>query len=191
MTTGEWGQVMRRVFGDFRAPTGVAAEARALGAEAAAKLQGRVDELAKTLGGRPKMLVGKPGLDGHSNGAEQIAVHARDAGFEVIYLGIRLTPSQIVSAAVQEGVDVVGLSVLSGGHMALVPEVLNGLRKAGAGDVPVVVGGIIPEADRETLLQSGVSRVFTPKDFDRTQVLLEVVDVIRACHAGTGDVVGG
>src|SRR5699024_5053462 len=119
------------------------------------------------------LLVGKPGLDGHSNGAEQIAVRARDAGFEVVYSGIRLTPSQIVAAAVQEDVDVVGLSVLSGSHLSVVPAVLAGLRESGAGDVPVVVGGIIPAPDAATLREAGVARVFTPKDFEITEVLGE------------------
>ena len=128
------------------------------------------------------MLVGKPGLDGHSNGAEQIAVRARDAGFEVIYQGIRLTPEQIVAAAIAEDVQVVGLSILSGSHMELVPEVLQGLKDAGAQDIPVVVGGIIPEADAEALRQQGVAAVFTPKDYDATQIMSGIVDAIRAAQ---------
>jgi (2R)-ethylmalonyl-CoA mutase len=126
------------------------------------------------------MLVGKPGLDGHSNGAEQIAVRARDAGFEVVYQGIRLTPAQIVAAAVEEDVDVVGLSILSGSHLELVPMVLDGLREAGLTDVPVVVGGIIPEADERTLLEWGVAAVFTPKDYDATTIMAQVLDEVRA-----------
>jgi (2R)-ethylmalonyl-CoA mutase len=126
------------------------------------------------------MLVGKPGLDGHSNGAEQIAVRARDAGFEVVYQGIRLTPAQIVAAAVEEDVDVVGLSILSGSHLELVPMVLDGLREAGLADVPVVVGGIIPEADERTLLEWGVAAVFTPKDYDATTIMAKVLDEVRA-----------
>jgi (2R)-ethylmalonyl-CoA mutase len=126
------------------------------------------------------MLVGKPGLDGHSNGAEQIAVRARDAGFEVVYQGIRLTPAQIVAAAVEEDVDVVGLSILSGSHLELVPMVLDGLRAAGLDDVPVVVGGIIPEADERVLLDSGVAAVFTPKDYDATAIMARVLDEVRA-----------
>jgi (2R)-ethylmalonyl-CoA mutase len=128
------------------------------------------------------MLVGKPGLDGHSNGAEQIAVRARDAGFEVVYQGIRLTPEQIVAAAVEEDVDVVGLSILSGSHLELVPMVLDGLRGAGLGDVPVVVGGIIPDADAEVLRAAGVAAVFTPKDYDATAIMGRVLDEVRAAH---------
>jgi len=131
---------------------------------------------------RLRMLVGKPGLDGHSNGAEQIAVRARDAGFEVVYQGIRLTPEQIVSAAVAEDVDVVGLSILSGSHLELVPMVLDGLRAAGMGEVPVVVGGIIPDADAATLKASGVAAVFTPKDYDATLIMAKVLDEIRSAR---------
>jgi len=144
----------------------------------------------KTLGtelGRPlKFLVGKPGLDGHSNGAEQIAVRARDAGFEVVYSGIRLTPAQIVASAVEEDVDVVGLSILSGSHMSVVPEVIDGLRKAGLSDVPVVVGGIIPEPDAVALKAAGVARVFTPKDFQITDVLTQVVEAVEAARTPAG-----
>ena len=128
------------------------------------------------------MLVGKPGLDGHSNGAEQIAVRARDAGFEVIYQGIRLTPDQIVAAAVAEDVDVVGLSILSGSHMELVPDVIQGLRDAGLTDVPVVVGGIIPDRDAAELQAAGAAAVFTPKDYDATVIMQQVVDAIRAAN---------
>ena len=134
------------------------------------------------LGGRLRFLVGKPGLDGHSNGAEQIAVRARDAGFEVIYQGIRLTPAQIVAAAVEEDVHVVGLSVLSGSHLQVVPAVLEGLRAAGLDDVPVVVGGIIPDGDARRLREQGVARVFTPKDFGLTEIMGAVVDVIREAN---------
>ena len=134
------------------------------------------------LGTKLRMLVGKPGLDGHSNGAEQIAVRARDAGFEVVYQGIRLTPAQIVAAAVAEDVDVVGLSILSGSHLELVPMVLDGLRDAGLGDVPVVVGGIIPDTDAETLRSLGVAAVFTPKDYDATAIMARVLDEVRAAR---------
>ena len=182
VTTGEWAQAMRAVFGDYRAPTGVGGGAVALPEEQGRALRAKVDRVAASLGGRPKILLGKPGLDGHSNGVEQIAVHARDAGFEVVYLGIRLTPEQIVKSAVQEGVDVVGLSILSGAHMSLVPAVMDGLRAAGMPDVPVIVGGIIPEADRRALLARGVAGVFTPKDFDRNAILDRVVDLLAA-HA--------
>jgi (2R)-ethylmalonyl-CoA mutase len=132
------------------------------------------------------MLVGKPGLDGHSNGAEQVAVRARDVGFEVIYQGIRLTPAQIVAAAVAEDVHVVGLSVLSGSHLEVVPAVVDGLRAAGAAEVPVVVGGIIPPEDAEVLRASGVSRVFTPKDFELTEIMDQIVDLIRPRGEGQG-----
>ena len=151
MTTGEWAGALREVFGEYRAPTGCPARS-ASAREPATRTSPRVRERgparpARSSGERLRLLVGKPGLDGHSNGAEQIAVRARDAGFEVVYQGIRLTPAQIVAAAVAEDVHCVGLSILSGSHLQLVPEVLDGLRAAGAGDVPVVVGGIIPEAD--------------------------------------------
>jgi (2R)-ethylmalonyl-CoA mutase len=141
-----------------------------------------VQETGKQLGERLRVLVGKPGLDGHSNGAEQIAVRARDVGFEVIYQGIRLTPAQIVAAAVQEDVHIVGLSVLSGSHLEVVPAVVEGLRAAGAGDVPVIVGGIIPPEDAAILAERGVARVFTPKDYELTQIMDEIVNVIRAAH---------
>jgi (2R)-ethylmalonyl-CoA mutase len=134
------------------------------------------------LGGRLRLLVGKPGLDGHSNGAEQVALRARDAGFEVVYQGIRLTPAQIVAAAVEEDVHVVGLSVLSGAHLSVVPEVLAGLRAAGAGDVVVVVGGIIPDRDAERLREQGVADVFTPRDYDLGAVMLRIVSAVRAAH---------
>jgi ethylmalonyl-CoA mutase len=129
-----------------------------------------------------RLLVGKPGLDGHSNGAEQIAVRARDAGFEVVYQGIRLTPAQIASAAVGEGVHVVGLSILAGSHRELVPEVLRLLREAGAGDLPVVVGGIISDADARWLVDQGVAAVFTPKDYGITEIIGRIVEVVRAAH---------
>ena len=178
-TTGEWAGALREVFGEFRAPTGVAAAA--VGSQVSAELAAlreQVREVGEKRGRRPRMLVGKPGLDGHSNGAEQIAVRARDAGFEVVYQGIRLTPAQIAAAAVAEDVDVVGLSVLSGSHLRIVPDVLRLLAEAGAGDVPVVVGGIIPEADAEVLLQQGVKAVFTPRDYDLTAILGRVLSLV-------------
>jgi ethylmalonyl-CoA mutase len=183
VTTGEWSGVLREVFGEYRAPTGVAAASG--GGEADATLtdvRERVRATGEELGGRLRLLVGKPGLDGHSNGAEQIAVRARDAGFEVIYQGIRLTPAQIVSAAVEEDVHVVGLSVLSGSHLQVVPAVLQGLREAGLDDVPVVVGGIIPDSDARRLREQGVARVFTPKDFGMTDIMGQIVDVIREAN---------
>ncbi|HEV7875067.1 MAG TPA: protein meaA [Nocardioides sp.] len=186
-TTGEWAGTLREVFGEFRAPTGVSG---AVGvADAGAELRAvreRVretgDELAGNRGGRLRLLVGKPGLDGHSNGAEQVAVRARDAGFEVIYQGIRLTPEQIVAAAVAEDVHCVGLSILSGSHMELVPDVLDGLREAGLGDIPVIVGGIIPESDGRRLVERGVAAVYTPKDFGLTEIMGGIVDVIRKAN---------
>ena len=186
-TTGEWAGTLREVFGEFRAPTGVsgavgvAARAGGAGADLTA-VRERVRATGEELGGRLRVLVGKPGLDGHSNGAEQIAVRARDCGFEVIYQGIRLTPAQIVAAAVEEDVHVIGLSILSGSHMEAVPAVLAGLRDAGVGDVPVVVGGIVPDSDAARLRAAGVARVFTPKDFELTDIMAEVVDVVREAN---------
>jgi (2R)-ethylmalonyl-CoA mutase len=182
VTIGEWAGVLREVFGEYRAPTGVAGASGGGNADELASVRERVQSVGKLLGKPLKFLVGKPGLDGHSNGAEQIAVRARDAGFEVVYSGIRLTPSQIVSAAVEEDVDVVGLSVLSGSHLSVVPDVIEGLRAAGLGDVPVVLGGIIPDADVPELTAAGVARVFTPKDFEITNVLDSVVDAIVAAR---------
>ncbi|MAS53496.1 protein meaA [Nocardioides sp.] len=181
-TTGEWAATLRGVFGEYRGPTGVSG---AVVAEAGAELTAvreRVKATGDELGGRLRLLVGKPGLDGHSNGAEQVAVRARDAGFEVVYQGIRLTPEQIVSAAVAEDVHCVGLSILSGSHMELVPSVLEGLRAAGLDDVPVIVGGIIPDSDGKRLLEQGVAAVYTPKDFGLTEIMGGIVDVIRAAH---------
>ncbi|MGB8651379.1 MAG: protein meaA [Mycobacteriales bacterium] len=186
VTTGEWAGALREVFGEYRAPTGVAgASVGGEAGEAIAAVRARVKQTGEEIGSRLRFLVGKPGLDGHSNGAEQIAVRGRDVGFEVVYQGIRLTPAQIVAAAVEEDVHVVGLSILSGSHMEAVPTVLEGLRAAGAGDVPVIVGGIIPEADAARLKEQGVAAVFTPKDFDMTAVMGQIVDVVRAAHGLT------
>ncbi|MBV9823782.1 MAG: protein meaA, partial [Actinobacteria bacterium] len=181
VTTGEWAGALREVFGEYRAPTGVSAASGGSGPADAglAELRRRVASTGAELGGRLRFLVGKPGLDGHSNGAEQIAVRARDAGFEVVYSGIRLTPAQIVASAIEEDVAVVGLSVLSGSHLSVVPEVLSGMRAAGLDDVPLVVGGIIPDADALRLRELGVARVFTAKDFELTVVLSEVLDAVR------------
>jgi (2R)-ethylmalonyl-CoA mutase len=177
-TTGEWGTALREVFGEYRAPTGVSA--------AVGKRVGELAEVAafvKTIaGGPPKFLVAKPGLDGHSNGAEQIAVAARDAGMEVVYAGIRSTPEQIAAAALDEDPDVIGLSILSGSHLALVPDILARLAADGV-DAPVVVGGIIPEADQATLLASGVAAVYTPKDFELSRIMRDVADLAVA-HRG-------
>ncbi len=178
VTTGEWAGALRAEFGEYRAPTGLAGAVHGAHPELSA-VRDRVRATAAELGStRLRMLVGKPGLDGHSNGAEQIAMRARDAGFEVVYQGIRLTPAQIVAAAVEEDVDLVGLSVLSGSHLAAVPAVLAGLREAGA-KVPVVVGGIIPDADAEALRAAGVARVFTSKDFALNAIVGELVSVVR------------
>ncbi|MDP9823827.1 protein meaA [Nocardioides massiliensis] len=182
-TTGEWAGTLREVFGEFRAPTGVSG---AVGvAEAGAELTAvreRVRATGEELGGRLRLLVGKPGLDGHSNGAEQVAVRARDAGFEVIYQGIRLTPDQIVAAALAEDVHCVGLSILSGSHMELVPDVLARMQESGIGDVPVIVGGIIPGSDARALIEQGVGAVYTPKDFGLTEIMDGIVDVIRKAN---------
>jgi len=174
-TTGEWAGALREVFGEFRAPTGVGGGVGRRGEEMA-PLVARTKALAARTGGAPRLLVAKPGLDGHSNGAEQIAVAARDAGFEVIYQGIRLTPAQIVAAAVDEDVDIVGLSILSGSHMDLVPDVLDRLRAAGVG-AAVVVGGIIPPDDAEVLLGKGVASVYTPKDYSFELIMEDLVNL--------------
>ncbi|MGY4964545.1 protein meaA [Streptomyces sp. 900105245] len=186
VTTGEWAGALREVFGEFRAPTGVSAAPVAVTAEpgsALAEVRAKVDGTARELGvGKLRFLVGKPGLDGHSNGAEQIAVRARDAGFEVVYQGIRLTPEQIVDAALAEDVHAVGLSILSGSHAQLVPDVLQRLRVAGATDIPVIAGGIIPNGDADQLRAAGVAAVFTPKDFDITGIIGRIVDEIRKAN---------
>ncbi|MBA2810049.1 cobalamin B12-binding domain-containing protein [Streptomyces sp. KM273126] len=186
VTTGEWAGALREVFGEFRAPTGVSSAPVAVTAEEGsglAEVRRGVDATARDLGvGKLRFLVGKPGLDGHSNGAEQIAVRARDAGFEVVYQGIRLTPEQIVDAALAEDVHAVGLSVLSGSHARLVPDVLERLRQAGAPDIPVIAGGIIPNGDAEQLRAAGVAAVFTPKDFDITGIIGRIVDEIRKAN---------
>jgi (2R)-ethylmalonyl-CoA mutase len=180
-TTGEWAGALREVFGEYRAPTGVAGAVGHRGVEMRDVLE-RVQALASATGGPPKLLVAKPGLDGHSNGAEQIAVAARDAGFEVVYQGIRLTPAQIATAARDEDVDIIGVSILSGSHLELVPEVLRLLREAGV-DVPVVVGGIIPEDDQPKLRELGVAAVYTPKDFELTRIMGEMTDLVAARRA--------
>jgi ethylmalonyl-CoA mutase len=182
-TTGEWAGALRDVFGEFRAPTGVsAAVGTPDGGEALAKVRDAVRRTGEELGGRLRVLVAKPGLDGHSNGAEQIAVRARDAGFEVIYQGIRLTPEEIVAAAVAEDVHLVGISILSGSHMQLVPAVVEGIRAQSLDDVPVVVGGIIPSADAAALRAGGVAAVFTPRDFGLTEIMARFVEEIREAH---------
>jgi (2R)-ethylmalonyl-CoA mutase len=181
-TTGEWAGTLREVFGEYRGPTGVTGAVVAEAGSELTAVRERVKATSEELGGRLRLLVGKPGLDGHSNGAEQVAVRARDAGFEVIYQGIRLTPDQIVAAAVAEDVHCVGLSILSGSHMELVPAVLGGLREAGLGDVPVIVGGIIPDSDGRRLMEAGVAAIYTPKDFGLTEIMGGIVDVIRRAN---------
>ena len=184
VTTGEWSQVLRDVFGEYRAPTGVVAAPISEASEDVSQVRKRVEDVSTQLGRRLKILVGKPGLDGHSNGAEQIAVKARDVGMEVVYDGIRLTPQEIVQSAQDEGVHVIGLSILSGSHGVLVTDVVEKLAAAGMGDLPVVVGGIIPEDDAQKLEEAGVRRVYTPKDFDLTRIMDEIVDVVAESNAG-------
>src|ERR1019366_4160679 len=178
VTTGEWGNVLRGVFGEYRAPTGVSSTARQVGG-ALDDVRGEVQRVSTKIGKRAKFLVGKPGLDGHSNGAEQIAVRARDAGMDVVYEGIRLTPAQIAASALQEGVHVIGLSILSGSHRDLIPAVMDALRDAGV-EAPVVVGGIIPEQDIAGLERAGVAAVYTPKDFDITRIMRDIVALVGA-----------
>ncbi len=178
VTTGEWGNLLRDVFGEYRAPTGVG---KAVNSDASGldEVRASVEAVSLKLGRRVKFLVGKPGLDGHSNGAEQIAVRARDAGMEVVYEGIRLTPAQIVNAALEEGVHAVGLSILSGSHVPLVKDVLARMSEAGIGDIPVVVGGIIPPEDEELLKAAGTAAVYTPKDFQLNDIMADIVRLIE------------
>jgi ethylmalonyl-CoA mutase len=183
-TTGEWAAALGSVFGDYRGPTGVGDATTAPSDDALSALRDRVERVSESLGRRVKILVGKPGLDGHSNGAEQIAVRARDAGMDVVYDGIRLTPARIARTAIDEGVHVVGLSILSGSHAELIPTVLNELEEAGV-DVPVVVGGIIPPADEAALLEAGVARVYTPKDFEVSRIMGDIVDLVAEHHGVT------
>jgi ethylmalonyl-CoA mutase len=178
-TTGEWAHTLREVFGGYRAPTGVGEAAAASTDADLSELRMEVSRLQERLGRRPKILVGKPGLDGHSNGAEQIAVRARDSGMDVVYEGIRMTPTQIAASALQEGVHVIGLSILSGSHRELIPAVIEALRKEGV-TAPVVVGGIIPEQDVALLQRAGVAAVYTPKDFDITRIMRDIVELVGA-----------
>ncbi|MEM1140135.1 MAG: methylmalonyl-CoA mutase family protein, partial [Pseudomonadota bacterium] len=177
ITTGEWAGLLREVYGEYRAPTGVSKSAQAA-SEDLSEVRARVDAVSEKLRRRLKFLVGKPGLDGHSNGAEQIAVRARDRGMEVVYEGIRLTPAEIVNAALEEGVHVVGLSILSGSHVQLVTDLMGLMREAGLAAIPVVVGGIIPPEDEKLLLESGVARVYTPKDFQLNDIMMDIVEVV-------------
>jgi (2R)-ethylmalonyl-CoA mutase len=178
VTTGEWGMALRRIFGEYRAPTGVAQAAAQRDGAGLDTVRASVDAVSAKLGRRIKFLVGKPGLDGHSNGAEQIAVRARDVGMEVVYEGIRLTPAQIVRAAGDEAVHVVGLSILSGSHVPLVKEVIERMRKDGLADVPLIVGGIIPPEDEKTLKAFGVAAVYTPKDFQLNDIMADIVRLV-------------
>jgi (2R)-ethylmalonyl-CoA mutase len=175
-TTGEWAGVLREVFGEYRAPTGVGG---ATGGRRVGQLAEVAEFVRSMAGGPPRFLVAKPGLDGHSNGAEQIAVAARDAGMEVIYSGIRLTPEQIVASARDEDPDVIGLSILSGSHLSLVPPLVAELRAHGV-DAPVIVGGIIPEDDRPRLAAAGVAAVYTPKDFELSRIMRDVAELAAA-----------
>jgi len=179
VTTGEWGETLRAVYGEFRGPTGVRLVMKGEHPESLEQLRARVRSLAEALGETPKFLVGKPGLDGHSNGAEQIAVRAADTGLEVIYEGIRVTPEQLVKAVEEHKVHLVGLSILSGSHVPLIREVMNRLRAAGLGSLPVVVGGIIPAEDVHVLKQLGVTAVYTPKDFDLNRIMSELLGLIE------------
>jgi (2R)-ethylmalonyl-CoA mutase len=182
VTTGEWGAVFREVFGEYRAPTGVPKAARQVGGALLEPVRAEVERVSHKLGRRMKFLVGKPGLDGHSNGAEQIAVRARDVGMDVIYAGIRFTPAELVKTAKEEGVDVIGLSILSGSHVPLVRDVVDRMRAEGLSDVPVVVGGIVPPEDEITLKQAGVAAVYTPKDFQINQIMSDVVRIVEAAN---------
>ena len=179
VTTGEWGAVFREIYGEYRAPTGVPKAARQVGGEQLDPVRAEVERVSQKIGRRVKFLVGKPGLDGHSNGAEQIAVRARDAGMDVVYGGIRFTPAEIVKTAIDEKVDVIGLSILSGSHVPLVRDVVARMKEAGIAEVPVVVGGIIPPEDERELKSAGVAAVYTPKDFDINRVMADVVRIVE------------
>ncbi|MAI83800.1 MAG: protein meaA [Rickettsiales bacterium] len=182
ITSGEWGNVMRSIFGEYRAPTGITSSSFNLEKENKERIKiirNRVNVLTKTLGRRPKMLVGKPGLDGHSNGAEQIAVRARDIGLEVVYDGIRSTPEQLVNTCVEEGISIIGLSILSGSHIFLVKQIFSLLKKIKMHHIPMVVGGIIPPEDEKQLIKMGVSRVFTPKNFKIEKIMSEIIEILE------------
>jgi (2R)-ethylmalonyl-CoA mutase len=183
VTTGEWADALRSVLGEYRAPTGISRLAAIDGSSEEVDLvAGKVRRLSDRLGRNLKLLIGKPGLDGHSNGAEQVAVKARDVGMDVVYEGIRLTPDHIAESALQEGVHVVGLSILSGSHLKLVPEVLRGLKERGLEKIPVVLGGIIPEGDIHKMPSESIHRVFAPRDYNLNHIMLEIVDIVAAAH---------
>jgi (2R)-ethylmalonyl-CoA mutase len=189
VTTGEWAAVLRELLGEYRAPTGVAGARINAGQEGSPphvqRLRAELARLEQRLGRRPKILVGKPGLDGHSNGAEQIALKARDVGFEVVYEGIRVSPERLVASALEEGVHLIGISILSGSHLDLVPQIVQRAREAGLGDIPIVVGGIIPEADARRLEQAGVARVYTPKDFELDTIMDDLVRLVAKAAEAT------
>ena len=178
VTTGEWAGTLRGVWGEYRADTGVGAARLGEATDEWTALRARVEAHVAKHGRRPRLLVGKPGLDGHSNGAEVIAVAARDAGFEVIYAGIRLEPAAIAAVAVQEAVDLVGLSVLSGSHLELAAAVMAELRARGGSDIAVVLGGTIPAHDHAALAALGIRRVFTPSDFKLVEIVGELLDLL-------------
>jgi (2R)-ethylmalonyl-CoA mutase len=182
VTTGEWSQVLRDIFGEYRPPTGIDITLQDTASPVVKAVRERVQRTGEELGRPLRILVGKPGLDGHSNGAEQIAVKARDVGFEIVYQGIRLTPQQIAKAALEEGVHLIGLSVLSGSHMELAEEIFKELGNAGLTDIPVIVGGIIPVEDERALRSKGVAAVYTPKNIDLNGIMAEMVDIIRLAH---------
>lgn len=176
-TTGEWGDVVRAAFGQYRAPTGVSANPSNR-TEGLDEIRAAVNTVSDRLGRRLKFLVGKPGLDGHSNGAEQIAARARDCGMDISYDGIRLTPAEIVAAAENQNAHVIGLSILSGSHVPLVEELIELMREANLANIPVIVGGIIPEADATQLRKMGVARVYTPKDFELNRIMFDIVALV-------------
>ena len=182
VTTGEWADTMREVFGEFRAPTGVTVS-KSLDSESLPMLQKKVKEVSKKLKRNIKLLIGKPGLDGHSNGAEQIAMRAKEAGFDVVYQGIRLTPNQIVNSALEESVHIIGLSILSGSHLEILEDLTNLLKTKNMTKIPVIVGGIIPEKDFEIIRKMGVKKVYTPKDYDLNTIISDMSDFVEQSAA--------
>ena len=183
VSTGEWAGTLRKVFGEYRALTGVDGASLSLDAARTSALRDRIGAFSTARGRRPRLVIGKPGLDGHSNGAEVIAVAARHAGFDVVYAGIRLAPDEIAASAIEEDADLIGISVLSGSHVELTRDLMEALEKGGGGDIPVVVGGIIPRGDHETLLSLGAKRVFTPSDYQLVDVMERMLEVVEARYA--------
>ena len=178
VTTGEWADAMREVFGEFRAPTGVTVS-KSLDSESLPTLQKKVKEVSKKLKRNIKLLIGKPGLDGHSNGAEQIAMRAKEAGFDVVYQGIRLTPNQIVNSALEEAVHIIGLSILSGSHLEILEDLMTLLKTKKMTNIPVIVGGIIPEKDFEKIRSMGIIKIYTPKDYDLNKIILDMSKLVE------------